>query len=337
MANDNTEREMQVSRECPGNYSTLASELIRAINESKEAPPTIATSPDYITNGTPLIVTTSGKPVALRASITPRQGRDEGNCTDPIVLMLPPVTNLDPWFTAFLADVHAVDPGRVPQAPPRLSNPQDWFAPEEQALADKIAAIESELANLEEARNRLKVALEEAGERIDKGVRSAIWEDGDELVEAVGHILQDLGFTVRNMDVELSPNDSKREDLRLTLDCHSDWEAIVEVKGYTKGTRSNDARQIREHRELYIAEEGRAPDLTLWLGNPFRMMNPDLRSAPTQDLRSRAEMIGCVYALTTDLYKEWADSQMGRRPAEEVIRSLMDVGPGIWSPTSQRT
>ena len=60
------------------------------------------------------------------------------------------------------------------------------------------------------------------------------------------------------MDAELKPNEPKREDLRLTLPNRPGWEGIVEVKGYTDGVKTNDARQIREHRERYIAR-GRSP------------------------------------------------------------------------------
>ena len=47
------------------------------------------------------------------------------------------------------------------------------------------------------------------------------------------------------MDAELK-EEAKREDLRLTLEDRPGWEAIVEVKGYKKGTRTKDARQINE-------------------------------------------------------------------------------------------
>ena len=90
------------------------------------------------------------------------------------------------------------------------------------------------------------------------------------MVAAVRDILADLGFVVRDMDAKLKQGKPKREDLRLTRQGVPGWEAIVEVKGYTSGTRTNDARQIREHRDRYITEEGRPPDLTVWLSNPYR-------------------------------------------------------------------
>ena len=72
------------------------------------------------------------------------------------------------------------------------------------------------------------------------------------------------------MDAGLRQDEPRREDLRLTLQGVPGWQAIVEVKGYPSGTKTNDARQIRDHRDHYIEEEGRAPDLTVWLSNPYR-------------------------------------------------------------------
>ena len=58
-----------------------------------------------------------------------------------------------------------------------------------------------------------------AGEDADKGIRRAVWADGDDLVEGVEEILASLGFKVQDMDAELK-EEAKREDLRLTLDDH---------------------------------------------------------------------------------------------------------------------
>ena len=113
-----------------------------------------------------------------------------------------------------------------------------------------------------------------------QGSGSAIWGYGDELVEAVSEILGDLGFCVLNMDAGLEQGAQRREDLRLTLETLPDWEAIVEVKGYGNGTKTNDARQIREIRERYREEKGRFPDLTIWLANPFREVRSVVSHAP---------------------------------------------------------
>ena len=100
-------------------------------------------------------------------------------------------------------------------------------------------------------------------------------------MEAVKEILEELGFAVRDMDAETEQGQPKREDLRLTIPDRSGWEAIAEVKGYPGGTKTSDARQIREFRDRYISETSRAPDLTLWIANTHRhVADPSSRPAP---------------------------------------------------------
>ena len=249
-----------------------------------------------------------------------------------IGIALPQVANLPAWFRAFLIEIHEADPGCVPRTPPRLSNPSDWYTPEESELAARISEIGKEVEQMVVERESLQVELLSVNETADCGIRQVIWADGDDLVVAVENLLTRLGFAVRNMDSERDSGEPKCEDLRLTVDGIPDWEAMVEVKGYTRGTRTNDARQIREHRERYIAEKGRAPSLTLWIANPHREMDPSLRPAPDGNVRDAAETIGVVYVLTTDLYLQWSLVAHGRLDAEDVVGRLINANPGTWAP-----
>ena len=104
------------------------------------------------------------------------------------------------------------------------------------------------------------------------------------------------------------------------------------MKGYTSGTKTNDARQIREHRDHYIREEGRSPDLTVWLSNSYRTMDPSSRPAPDQNVKDAAEAIGTVHVLASDLYRQWALVAAGCLDAETVIQSLVNADPGPWAP-----
>ena len=47
-----------------------------------------------------------------------------------LALVLPKEGDLSAWFWAFLADVHELDPARVPQAPPRLDVVDRQHAPD---------------------------------------------------------------------------------------------------------------------------------------------------------------------------------------------------------------
>ena len=204
------------------------------------------------------------------------------------------------------------------------------------ALAGRISEIDLEFERLTTEREHLQRDLAAEAERADRGIRQALWSDGD-LVTAVKDVLAEFGFTVRNIDAELKQNEPKREDLRLTLQEFPDWEAIVEVKGYPSGTKTNDARQIRQHRERYITEVGRLPDLTIWLSNEYRTMDPSSRPVPDQNVKDAAELIGTVHVLTSDLYRQWSLVSAGSLDRETVIKSLMNAHPGLWTPPASDT
>ncbi len=329
---ENTERELVVSSDCPDLYKQLAAELSSQLGRAAEPPAVMyASQQDAIA----LIKTTSGRPVALRLVIPALSEGNDGKAASPIALLLPEPANLAAWFRAFLCELHQSDPSRVPEAPPRLSKPSDWYTPQEKVLADQISQIESEIERLSTKRDQLQTGLIAEGERAELGVRRALWTDGDELVAVVQEILTGLGFIVRDMDAELEQDEPKREDLRLTRQGVAGWEAIVEVKGYTSGTRTNDSRQIREHRECYIKEEGRLPDLTVWLSNPYRAVEPSARPVPDQNVGDAAANIGTVHVLASDLYRQWALVAADSLDAETVVQSLVNADPGLWTPPAQ--
>ena len=238
-----TERELAIPSSCPNLYKSLAADLSKQLGRTAEPPDVVSTSRRDCKG---LIETTSGRPVALRLDL-PRRHEDE--TSRPVALLLPQNSNLVAWFRAFLCDLHQSDRSRVPQAPPRLTQPSDWYTPDERALADRIAQIDSEVEHLKVERVELLKKLADEEGDADRGIRRALWALGDELKDAVAEILEDLGFKVRDMDSELSLGQPKREDLRLTLPEAPGWEAIAEVKGYpgwhkNKG-RSPDSRTAR--------------------------------------------------------------------------------------------
>ena len=324
---ENTEREVAVTSDCPPQYSTLASELSRGLSREPHPPPVFTHSnlgdDDHKAQ---LIATTSGLSVAMRLVITHPVGPNT------IDVLLPDVPNLSEWFRVFLDDIHSIDPSRVPNKPPRLMQPSDWYTPEERALAEKIAATTLEIERLADRRVQLEADLADAAVEADSGIRQILWADGDELVEAAKSVLADLGFMVCDMDALLAPGEQRREDLRLNHESDPEWEAIVEVKGYSRGTKTNDSRQIREHRDRYIAEEGRTPPVTLWLANPYREQDPSSRPRPDGQVEEAAERIGAVHALTADLYQQWTLGKTGKLDKDAVVRSLMLAEPGVWVP-----
>ena len=329
-----TERELKVSDACPEVYRSLAGDLSRQLARSGNPPPVISTSWQPSEDGITLVETNSGRPVALRYGLAHGVTASGDMGSTLIGIALPEMANLPAWFRGFLIEVHDVDPDRVPQPPPRLSNPADWYTPQESELAERVAATARGIEYLEEAREALEIELLAASETADADIRRAIWADGIELVAAVEKILARLGFAIQNMDSDLEEGEPKGEDLRLTLDSSPGWEAMVEIKGYTKGTRTNDADRIRQYRERYVIEKGQAPDLTLWIANPHREMDPSSRPAPDGNVRDTAKIIGAVHVLTTDLYLQWALVAHGRMEAEDVVRRLVSAAPGLWTPAA---
>ena len=326
---ENTERELTISPNCPDLYKPLASELCRQMNRAPEPPHVIRTTRQ---DGTTLIETTSHKPVAMRLAIPGQWEFPDDVPSTTVTLLLPESANLATWFRAFLLDMHESDPLRMPHAPPRLSQPSDWSTPKEHRMANRIAQIESKVECLISERDQLQQSLIAEGLSADKGIRRVLWASGEELVDAVRAVLTELEFAVRDMDAELTPGEPKREDLRLTLDGNLDWEAIVEVKGYTSGTKTNDTRQVREHRDRYSREEKRLPDLTVWLCNPYRAMDPSSRPAPDPNVKEAASNVGAVYVQAADLYRQWALVASGKLDQKDVRESLANAAPGLWMP-----
>lgn len=348
----NTEREVKVGGEVPGVYKTLSHELVSHVH-SADDPPSVL-KPHWVLSihddphsrwmggeTNVLVETTSTFLLAVRhVRMYPIGHGADADVGESIVLAFATEVNLSAWFRAFLHDVHEADPEGIPRAPPLVASPADWYTPEEQQLAAEIEAVEEEAERLLVERERLLDECEAlvgelrlAGEKADKGIRRIIWEDGDNLVEAVKEVLTNLGFQMQDMDAGLKQGEAKREDLRLTLEERPGWEAIVEVKGYNKGTRTNDARQIGQFRVRYAAERGKSPDLTLWIANPHRNEDPSSRPAPDNNVRETAETIETVHVSATDLYRQWTLVANGSLEASDVVQQLVASPPGLWKPS----
>ena len=337
---NNTERELSTPEDCPERYRHLASELARQLRLLEGPPPTFVV--ERTEGDSVLVQTTSGRPVALRCVIN-HVHEFKAKSRPPlqistVALTIPKVTDLAAWFQAFLGDVHELNPGRVPQPPTRFSSPSAWYTPEEREWAQRIAEIQGGIEQLQNEHQEAEAKLAAARERANAGIRRCLWADGDDLEGSIGDILKELGFNVRYMDAETKPGEPKREDLRLTVPDRDGWEAIAEVKGYPAGTRTNDARQIREHRDLYISEAGRQPDLTLWIANTYKSVeDPSSRPLPGNDVGQKAADIGAVHVLAADLYRLWSLVQAGSLEQPQALQHLIDAAPGLWSPPAPDT
>ncbi|MDE0322161.1 MAG: hypothetical protein OXI97_20010 [Acidimicrobiaceae bacterium] len=323
----NTEHELRVPNNELELYRELAGDLAKVLWGEVNAPETISATHEWEAAPDHLIETTSGLPVALRYQ---RTSKGQGKGLPIVTLALPHVENLAEWFRAFLQDVHQIDRQSVPTPPPRLSNPSHWYTPEQNRVARKIVHIESKIKRLEGHRTRLETEMRAAAGRAETGILRALHNDGDDLAEAVIELLAGIGFQVRNMDKERSPDDPNREDLRLTVAGDDTWEAIVEVKGYPNDTKSSDARQVREYRDLYRDENGRFPDLTLWVTNPHRRRDPSSRPLPNPALDEVTRVAETALIQTVDLFPIWRDVVEGRIDSKDAIGLIQSAQPGTW-------
>ena len=141
----NTEREVSVADACTEVYRALATELVGSLRNAA-SPPTIVHSRATSDHGeTALIETTSSHAVALRLVLPQNKEIEHGDRPNPLALILPEVANLAVWFRAFLADIHEIDPDRVPLKPPRLSRPSDWYTLEERDLVPSQLNYEKDI------------------------------------------------------------------------------------------------------------------------------------------------------------------------------------------------
>ena len=326
---ENNERELSVTDECPALYESLATILAKRFGPMEEAPGALETSRGLSIN---LIESSSGEPIAMRVVLPELHGSAKEDSPTTIAVLLPSVSDLAAWFRAFLTDVHENDPSRVPHAPPRLSTPTDWYTPYERDLTGQTSEIDSRIVDLIGQRDELEKRLAAESEMAETGIRRALWADGDELTSVAREILSNIGFNVRDMDAEREKGEPKREDLRLAHPAAPNWEAIVEVKGYPNDARTNDTRQIREYRDRYMGEEGRSPELTLWLANPHRHLDPAARPAPNANVKDAAEIIGAVYMEVRDLLQQWLRVVRGELDGGILIDSLIGASPGLWEP-----
>ena len=330
----NTEHELRVPDNELDLYRELAGDLVKVLWGDVNAPEAISVTQDWEADPDHLIETTSGLPVALRYL---RTTTGQGTGRPIVTLALPRVENLAEWFRAFLQDVHQIDPQSVPTPPPRLSNPSDWYTPDQNHVARKIIETESAIEQLKERRTRLDAEMRAAAGRAETGILRALHDDGDDLAEAVEELLAGIGFRVRNMDKEKSPGERNLEDLRLTVPDDDRWEAIAEVKGYTNDTKIRDARQLREYRDLYRDENGRFPDMALWITNPHRRRDPSSRPSPNAAVGDAARIADAVHIQTVDLFPIWRDVAEDRMTSEDAIRLIRSAQPGAWTNSALET
>lgn len=214
----------------------------------------------------------------------------------------------------------------------------EWMTTEEEDLVKNIDQLE---ASKQEVMNEfdLKIAnfrsdLASANLVADKGLRRLITAQGDNLVDEVASVFQEFGFEVDNMDEVIDPKSSKREDLRLRVPSDdSDWEAIVEVRGYSRRTGdTKDFLRISKFVSFYVREKkGRLPAKKIYVVNGQIELSPELRqdvlASADEYLQEFGEDGGLIIS-TLDLFRAMKlVDQLGKDRIKESIKGMT----GRWS------
>jgi len=189
----------------------------------------------------------------------------------------------------------------------------EWMVLEEEQILSEIKALEQKkqksVTKIDKQIAELSTQLGIVKVTANKGRRRLITAQKDELVEEVARSLAEIGFDVEVVDKILDETDPKREDLRLK---HvgkggTDWNAIVEVRGYARsGGKTADLQRLNRFADLYIRETGHAPDKRIYIVNGELELLPQYRQEPlapaAEDLQIFAEFDG-ILIWSIDLFR----------------------------------
>lgn len=187
--------------------------------------------------------------------------------------------NVTRWAKVALTQWHSKSPDRFP-AMPGWTESESWMTPLELDIKSQLIQLGHErdktLKELSDRETQLRVNFREAQEAADTYERSLLTLQGSELVKAVIQALHEIGFNVRDMDVDATPDDHL-EDLRVEDSDAPNWIALVEVKGYTKGAKTEALAQFVRFNQRYMLETGSIPNACWYVVNQFAKRDPATR------------------------------------------------------------
>lgn len=290
-------------------WTTLSMQYPPAFGPSRREDAPMASANEELDRGAIVVEDATGTPLACRylRSSTPEPPRG--------VAWLPnALFNRPRWVRAIVEEWGEQDPDSFPGVTEWKSDPR-WQTPKEREIAASLAALEQEKREALAEYDRRLACLE--GELCceracaDTGLRRLLTAQDDDLVEQVASSLQDIGFNVRRIDKELDEDSPKREDLRLSVPGDSSgWEAIVEVRGYSRSTHKlNDLYRLARFASFFERENGRSPDKRVYIVNGEIEILPTYRQRPLagckEDIQEFAADNGLII-WTVELYRALA-------------------------------
>lgn len=208
------------------------------------------------------------------------------------VWLLPPdVDDLAPWVLAALREWHSLYPDRFPTLPDWPNDPAYRSADEarlHQRLEARTQAFQAEMQKYLTDKQDIESQLAEAAEAADRYERALLTGQGEELEAAIAAAFRALGFGVEDMD-EKWPAQARREDYRITDPDESDWIAVGEAKGFTKGVRETGLVSLGRWVEMFAVEERRLPSARWYIANQHLRDDPGTRPTPLAARRDVVE------------------------------------------------
>lgn len=242
------------------------------------------------------------------------------------------VPDVVPWLQAALAEWHSLAPDRFPGVPD-WSHQDAWSTAQEQQVRRDLTAVEQArhqaLQEFDDKARRLQDDLREAREAADRYERALLTAQDDALRLAVMRALREFGLDVVDADAEAEPGDDL-EDLRVSDPDVPGWVALVEVKGYAKGAKTEAIGQFMRFQKRYMTREGRMADAEWYVVNQFLGRDPSLRQPALQGSPGDVSAFAAGGGLVIDtvvLFKLLMDVREQRRTPQDV-RSLLRNSTG---------
>ncbi len=192
-------------------------------------------------------------------------------------------------------------------SPPWVNN---YTVPGEDAMADQIHDLESEIANLGVERDKKEQELE----RLER-CKKLLYEGDNVLEDIVIEVLDEVGFDVEE---EIS----HRRDGLIKLD---NEHIVLETHGTTGGIPKDKCRQLNEWVDSYQSEHPQTPVEGLFVVNPLKKQAPEGRNGYlSNDVKGYMRNSGYRIALTEELYKMIVNYRDNNINYEEIKAEFQD-------------
>lgn len=226
----------------------------------------------------------------------------------------------------------------LPETFPLIGNwarKEDWLLPEEINIVKKIKELEEQKKSFINKTNKEIADINKKYKKVvaenDLGLRKLLTEQGDELVNIVKKAFEILGFAVEQIDEKIEKGKPRIEDLRLTIIGIPGWEALAEVRGYSKSSgKQGDIIRLNKFSKLFHKEKGKLPEKIIYVVNGPIELSPPQRPKPFEsnpDFLTSIADDDCLVVSTTQLYRVM--QKLNKIDINDVSKSIIE-STGEW-------